>query len=195
MKDVNSSYYKALYEVSKTVNSKLQVDEVLNAFVKGVTEAMSAKGCALMLLSPDKKQLVHKVAYGLSEAYVGKGTVHVDASMSEALEGKVVAVPNAPEDPRVEYHEEAKKEGIASVMSVPMVLGEEIIGVLRIYTKEQRHFSIDDMYFAGVVANLAAIAMENARLCQSVREGFDTLKQEIVDLADRLNPVSVGMSS
>ena len=141
-----------------------KVEDVLDAFVKGVTEAMGAKGCAVMLLSPDKKELVHRAAYGLSKEYIKKGAVHVNQSMSEVLKGQVVAVPNAPEDTRIEYREEAKKEGITSILSLPMVLRDEIIGEIRVYTAEQRDFSINEMYFAGVAANLAAIAMENARL-------------------------------
>lgn len=190
MQNMTRDYYRALYEVSKTVNSRLKVDEVLNSFVKGITEAMGAKGCALMLLSPDKKQLHHRAAHGLSKEYMKKGTVHVDSSMSEALKGQVVAVPNAPEDQRVEYPEEARKEGIASIMSVPMLLRDNIIGVIRIYTQEQRQFSMDDMYFAGAIANLASIAMENAQLYEDAQKSFDTLRRELVELADRLTPAS-----
>ena len=195
MQNGTRDYYRALYEVSKTVNSRLKVDEVLNAFVKGISEAMGAKGCALMLLSPDKKQLHHRAAYGLSNAYMKKGTVHVDASMSEALKGQVVAVPNAAEDQRVEYPVEAKNEGIISIMSVPMLLRDNVIGVIRIYTQEQRHFSMDDMYFAGAIANLAAIAMENAQLYEDAKKSFDTLRRELIELADRLTPASAHASN
>lgn len=73
MKEMTTHYYRALYEVSKKVNSSLQVDEVLDSLVKGVTEAMDAKGCALMLLSPEGKLLVHRAVHGLSDAYVRSG--------------------------------------------------------------------------------------------------------------------------
>jgi len=188
MREATTRYYRGLYEVSKKVISSLQVDEVLQSLVKGVTEAMGAKGCALMLLSPDGKVLVHRTAYGLSDTYIRKGPVDVDSSISEALEGKVIAIPNAPEDPRIEYPEEAKREGITSILCVPMVLGEKVIGVMRVYTQEQRHFSIDDMYFAGTAANLGAIAMENARFYESAKKSLDTLKQEILELATSLKP-------
>lgn len=186
MNEMNTRYYKALYEVSRKVNSKLQVDEVLDAFVGGITEAMDAKGCVVMLLSSDKKQLIHKAACGLSDKYIKKGPVDVDASMSEALQGKVVAVPNVLEDSRIQYREEAIKEGISSILSVPMLLKDEIIGVIRVYTGEERHFSLDDMYFAGVVANLAGIAIGNAQLYESVKKDFVTLREEILKLATHL---------
>ena len=75
-------------------------------------------------------------------------------------------------------------------MSVPMILRDNIIGVIRIYTEEQRHFSMDDMYFAGAIANLAAIAMENAQLYEDAQKSFDTLRSELIELADRLTLVS-----
>jgi GAF domain-containing protein len=113
-----------------------------------------------MLLSPDRKVLHHTVAYGLSDWYVRKGPVSADKSISEALAGRPIAVFDATGDLRIQYREQAKKEGIGSILSVPMTLREEIIGVIRVYTSERRSFTVDDMYFVGGVANLGAIALK-----------------------------------
>ena len=76
-----------------------------------------------------------------------------------------------PDDSRVQYPEEAKKEGIASVLSVPITVKSQIIGVLRIYTSEQRNFSDDEYELISGLADMGGIAIDNARM-------YDRLKAE-----------------
>lgn len=178
--DKNSgNYYQSLYEIAAAMNSIRVPEDVLRSIVENVTKAMGAKGCSLMLLTPDRKLLLHTAAYGLSDWYVRKGPLSADKSISEALEGKPVAVLDAAEDARIQYREQAKKEGIVSILSVPMMLKEETIGVIRVYSGQPRHFTMDDMYFVGAVANLGAIALENARLNESVEKDYEALRLDI----------------
>jgi len=181
MERSKESYYTSLYELAATLNSARAPDSILQSVVEGVAKAMEAKGCSLMLLSPDKKVLLHTVAYGLSDWYVRKGPVSADKSISEALDGKAVAILDATKDDRIQYQEQAKKEGISSILSVPMMLREETIGVIRVYTAEPYHFTMDDMYFVGAVANLGAIALENARLYEATQKDYETFRQDMLE--------------
>ena len=174
-------YYTSLYELAAALNSASSPESILQSIAEGVAKAMEAKGCSLMLLSPDRKILLHTVAYGLSDWYVKKGPVSADRSISEALEGKPVAVFEATNDERIQYREQAKKEGIASILSVPMMLREETIGVVRVYTAEPCHFTMDDMYFVGAVANLGAIALENARLYEAIQKDYETFRRDMLE--------------
>jgi GAF domain-containing protein len=174
-------YYTSLYELAATLNSARAPDSIVQSVVEGVAKAMEIKGCSLMLLSPDRKVLLHTVAYGLSDWYVRKGPVSADTSISEALEGKAVAILDATKDDRIQYQEQAKKEGIVSILSVPMMLREETIGVIRVYTAEPCHFTMDDIYFVGAVANLGAIALENARLYEAVQKDYETFRQDMLE--------------
>ena len=175
------SYYQSLYEIAATLNSARTAEAILRSIVEDVANALKAKGSSLMLLSPNKKVLLHTAAYGLSDWYLNKGRISADKSLAEALEGKVVAVLHAPEDDRVQYREQAKKEGIVSVLSVPMMLREEIIGVVRVYTAEPRHFDLDDMYFVGAVANLGAIALENAKLYDTLKKDYESFRRDMLE--------------
>lgn len=181
MGNYKETYYSSLYELAATLNSARTPESILQSVVEGVAKAMGAKGCSLMLLSPDKKVLLHTVAYGLSDWYVRKGPVSADKSISEALKGKPIAVFDATEDHRIQYREQAKKEGIASILSVPMTLREDIIGVIRVYTAERHQFTMDDIYFVGGVANLGAIALENARLYEAVQKDYETFRQDMLE--------------
>ena len=181
MQKTKEDYYQSLYELAETLNSSHVPQVILQSIVEGVAKAMEAKGCSLMLFSPDRKILLHTVAKGLSDWYVRKGPVSADRSISEALEGKAIAVYDATEDHRVQYREQAKKEGIASILAVPMELRESIIGVIRVYTAERRQFTLDDMYFVGAVANLGAIALENARLYEAVQKDYEAFREEMLE--------------
>lgn len=174
-------YYQYLYEAAAILNSSRSSDSVLKAIAEHVTKALEVKGCSLMLLTPDKKVLLHTAAYGLSDWYVRKGPVSADISISESLTGKAVAVVEATKDERIQYKEQAKKEGIASILSVPMMLREEIIGVVRVYTSEPRQFTTEDIYFVGAIANLGAIALENARLYEAVQKDYEEFRRDMLE--------------
>jgi len=173
-------YFASLYELAVTLNSARAPDSILQSVVEGVAKAMGARACSLMLLSPDRKVLLHTVGYGLSDGYIGKGPISADKSISEALDGKAVAILDATKDDRIQYQEQAKKEGISSILSVPMTLREETIGVIRVYTAKPYHFTMDDMYFAGAVANLGAIALENARLYEATQKDYETFRRDLL---------------
>lgn len=160
--------FKILYEIAQELNSNLAPEEVLRTIVKTVCNAADVKGCSLMLLTPDQQQLIHTIAYGLSNWYVRKGPVRVDAAIAQALGGKPVAILDATSDPRVQYREQAKREGVVSMLSLPLMRRGEVIGIVRIYTSERREFSAQEVDFFSALANLGAIALERAELHDSI---------------------------
>jgi signal transduction histidine kinase len=170
-------YYRSLYEIAAAVNSVRIPEGVLDSMAKTVSEALEAKGCSIMLLSADRKALLHTAAYGLSDWYVRKGPLSADKSIAEALEGKPVAILNAAEDERVQYREQAKQEGIASMLSAPMLFKGDVVGVVRVYTAEQHYFTRSEMYFVREVANLGAIALERAKELQQCFIEVDKLEE------------------
>ena len=170
MEKAESKYYHSLYQVAAAINSARASEPVLNSIVENVAKAMEAKACSLTLLTPDRKLLFHAAAWGLSDWFVKMGPLSADKSIAEAMGGK-----------RIQYPEQVKEEGIASILSVPMILREEIIGVVRVYTAEPRRFSEADTHFVSAVANLGAIALENARLYEVARKDYEVVMQEMLE--------------
>ena len=160
--------YKLLYDTAHKLNSGLSSDEVLATIVETLCNAAKAKGCSLMLLTPDRGQLVHTIAYGLSDWYVRKGPVVVDDNMAQALNGKAMSVLDATTDTRVQYREQAGKEGIVSMLSLPIMRRGDVVGIIRIYTSKPRRFSAKEIEFFGAMADLGAIALERAELYESI---------------------------
>lgn len=171
-------YYSSLYEMAALVNSARTPESVLDAIVKAVAETLQAKGCSLMLLTPDRKTLLHTAAYGLSDWYVRKGPVKTGQIISEVLKGKSVTVLDATTDERVLYREQAKKEGIASMFSAPMLLKGEVVGVARVYTAKPHDFTPGETYFVEAAANLGAIALERARELEQCFIEVDKMEEE-----------------
>ena len=171
----HKDYYTALYQATLTISSSLELDQVLQSVVKSITEAMEVKACAVRLLDPRTGQLQYNAGYGLSSNYLAKGPVDVEHSPidSEALRGAPVIIPDVSEDSRFQYKEAAKREGIVSVLCVPLEVHGRAIGVMRVYTSEQCTFHEDDIQFLTVLASLSALAIENASLYESLKRSYD----------------------
>ena len=177
-------YEQVFFEAVKCISSSLSTDEVLKAIVESTARAVNAKGSSLLLLSPDKKQLVHSATYGLSDWFIKKGPLSADKSLSQAQEGKPTQVLNAAEDKNVQYRWHMKKEGIASILAVPVVFENEVIGELRVYTAEPRQFSEEETGFVEGVASLGALALQKARRHEAVS---NDLQQCNIDLSRLAN--------
>jgi GAF domain-containing protein len=143
--------------------------------VRSITEAMQVKACALRLLDANSGQLQFSAGYGLSGDYLAKGPVEIGRSPidSEAMSGAPVIIPDVSADSRFQYKEAARREGIVSVLCVPLEVHGKAIGVLRVYTSEQCIFHEDDIQFLTVLASLSALAIENASLYDGLKRSYD----------------------
>jgi GAF domain-containing protein len=180
MKKTAKNYYQSLYEMTSMLNSERDPRALLHSIVESTAKATGAKACSLMLLTPDKDVLLHTAAYGLSDWYLRKGPVKVSKVISDVLGGKPVAVLDATTDERVLYREQAKQEGIASILSVPVRLRGQVIGVLRVYTAKPYRFTKDDIHFVETIANLGAIALENLRAYDIIQKDYETFLREML---------------
>ena len=169
----DSPYLLALMRIIKAISSSRDLKEVLSRIAKSICETTGSKGCTLMLLNERDQSLEIKSSYGLSDRYVGKGPVSADRSISETLKGKTVIIEDATRDPRVQYPEEAKQEGIASVVSLPIILRERVIGALRLYTSVPCRFTKDDIDFLCAIAMQSGLAIENAMMYEHVKAGYE----------------------
>ncbi len=122
-----------------------------------------------MLLNPQKEHLDIIAAYGLSDLYLRKGALKASRSLPEVLNGKLVAIFDATQDERAQYPEAAEMEGISSVLAAPIPQRGEVVGEIRIYTREPRKFSQADKDFLATVANIIAVALEKNELYQVLK--------------------------
>lgn len=194
MQNKETQYFKLFRDVCKAINSSLNFAEVLNSIVENYVKALNVKGCAIFLLSREWEILKVRASYGLSEAYLNKGVVDAEKSMVESLEGKPVLVSDVMKDPRVQYPKEAEKEGIASILSVPINVMGKIIGVLRIYNSTPHKYSDEEIEFISSLADMGAIAIENARHFKEFRNVCSVINSSL-DAKEILNAIVKGAVS
>lgn len=163
MQEEEIAYLQIFSEVSRAVLSVLDVEAVLGLIAERIVRPLGIKASALRLLDERTRRLELAASHGLTEEYLGKGALFADRSIADVLRGQPVLVENAPADDRIQYREEARAEGIASILSVPMLVKGRIIGVLRIYTAEPRRFSEKEIDLISAIAEIGAIAIDNAR--------------------------------
>jgi signal transduction protein with GAF and PtsI domain len=175
MNPEEKGYFDSFLEVVKAVNSTLDRQEVLDLLVSNATEVMNLKASAIRLLDEKQRTLELEASHGLSEKYLHKGPVDADRSIADAMEGKTISVYNVTEDPRAQYPKEAQEEGIASIISVPLRIKGGVIGVMRLYTPEPREFSEEEINSAEALAEVGAIAIENAKMYEKIKRDYETL--------------------
>ena len=179
MKTPEKCYFSSFREVVKAVNSTLEVQEVLNLLVNRVVQVMELKACAIRLLHAKKRTLELVAWHGLSEGYIQKGPVDADRSIADAMQGKMVVVDNIVQDPRAQYPEAAAAEGIVSMVSVPLSVKGRIIGVMRLYSGEPRAFSEEELEFAESLAEIGAIAIENAKMYERIKKDYESVMSDV----------------
>lgn len=158
------TYLESYQNICKAISASLSLDEVLNLIVTNVVKVMNVKASMLRLLNRTTNKLEMAAYFGLSREYVDKGPVASDASIEDALRGKSVSVYDIQSDPHAAYRTEAQKEGIRSILSIPLRLHDEVIGVLRMYTAEPVKYTDEDLKFVTAIADQAAIAINNAHV-------------------------------
>jgi GAF domain-containing protein len=171
MQGNHEAYYHALYRVACLVNSSLDLSTTLDAAARSVVDAMHAKACGLRLLDQKGEALELVASVGLSEQYLHKGPILVQASPidREVLTGKAVSITNAATDTRLQYPSELAREGIISVLVAPLIRHDQPIGVMRVYTGERHTFDQDEVEFLQALADICALAIENARMYEALQ--------------------------
>jgi len=156
---------ESLYNLGQLVNSTLDLDEVLRLIAENTARLFHAKACSLRLFDRSGKKLSIGASHGLSRAYLDKGPVETEKSSvdSEVLKGTTIQVLEVSGDPRFQYREEARREGLRSMLSCPIRVKNRTLGVIRVYTAEPHEFGEAEQRLLLNLANLGALALQNAR--------------------------------
>ncbi len=170
---------RSFYELACTLNSSLDIRKILHILTAEVSDTFGMKGALIRLVNKDTGSLELVASYGLSEEYLNKGPVATAPMIVQALAGETVIVEDSASDPRVTYKESAAKEGIVSMLAVPMKAGDEVIGVLKLYSETKREFPEDVITLVNAVAHSGGLAIQNASLYLMLQEDKKNLEQDI----------------
>ena len=169
-------HYETLLTLTGAIAAAKDPEQLCRSTVAQVAETLDVKGCALFLINRRTDELEIAAAYGLSQEYIDKGPVSALKSIADSFKDGPVAIYDVADDPRIQYPEAAVKEGIASIMSLPMVMHGAVMGALRVYTADPWEFTLDDVNFMQAVAQLTALALDRCRLSRGLKTSIEILK-------------------
>ena len=170
--------YDAIIKLTNAISKCQDPEKVALITAESVTKAFDAKGCSVFLVNRKTREMGLVASYGLSSEYLDKGVVCFMQPIKEAKDAVPIAIYDVMDDPRIQYPEEAKKEGISSLLGVPIISHNEIIGALRIYTEELWEFSLNDISMVQAIALICGMAMEMSWMLKDHEEDLETCKME-----------------
>jgi signal transduction protein with GAF and PtsI domain len=141
-------------------------------------EMLNSKICSIMILDEKAQELVIKATQSLSQEYKKKPNIKVENSLSGGVikSRKPAVVYDVSKDEKYFYRDLAVKEGLTSMLVVPMTVKNRAIGLVNVYTKEQHHFTEEEINVLQMVANQAAVAVENTTLMQEALKAKEALE-------------------
>jgi signal transduction histidine kinase len=170
---------ESLASVSRTINSALNLDEVLQTITRDAAELMQAKMCSLLMLDDTGGWLDLRASHGAGEAYLRKPRLSVGESLLGAVvrRRKPIQVDNVQTSAGYQNVEVARQEGLVSLLSAPLLFSGEAIGTLNIYTAAPYKFSNEEIRILAAFAELSAIAIEKARLYERLVDAEEQMRQ------------------
>jgi len=171
--------FESLASVSRTINSTLNLDEALRVITREACVLMRARMCSLMMLDESHEWLDLRAHYGASKAYLTKPRLSVEESVLGVVvrRKKPLQLENVQTSSRYQNIEVARREGLVSLLSVPLMFAGEAIGTMSVYTDRPYNFSNEEIRILGALAELSGIAIEKARLYERVVDVEEQLRQ------------------
>jgi signal transduction histidine kinase len=171
--------FESLSSVSRTINSTLNLDEALRVITREACELMRARMCSLMMLDESREWLDLRASYGAGAAYIKKPRLSVGESLLGvvARRKKPMQIANVQTSGRYQNIEVARREGLISLLSVPLLFAGQSIGTLNVYTSRLYNFSNEEIRILSALAELSAIAIEKARLYERIVDVEEQLRQ------------------
>jgi signal transduction histidine kinase len=171
--------FESLANVSRTINSTLNLDDALHVVTAEACALMRAKMCSLMMLDDSHEWLDLRASHGAGDEYLSKPRLSVGESLLGVVvrRKKPLQVANVQISTRYQNVDVARHEGLVSLLSVPLLFAGQAIGTLSVYTGQPYNFSNEEIRILSALAELSAIAIEKARLYERIVDVEEQLRQ------------------
>ncbi len=161
-------FYNAFREIITIIHSTPNIEELMELVVWKISEILSAKGAIFRLLNLESDELELSAAYGIGKSYLEKGPRLSHKIITDlCLQNRVMMSDDIQNDPRIQYPKEAEAEGIKFIVDVPLTIGNDALGIMRIYFSQVREFNEDEQNFIIAIAEQCSCALGKSRLIES----------------------------
>ena len=161
--------YRRLIEIARDLASTLDLDVLLERIVQAAAEVSGSEAASILLYDDVTQQLYFQVATNLDEPTMRGLAIPLEGSIAGWIvtNCKPIRITNAQEDPRLFANvDRITGNPTKSLLGIPLITKNKIVGVLEALNKEEGKFSDGDESMLLVLGAQAAVAIENARLFQ-----------------------------
>ena len=175
-------YLKTLNKISSAIVSDLYLEDILKLIVTLTANVMKAKVCNVWLIDEKKQEFNIKATQSMHQEYLNKRTIKLNEGIVGlvAREKKPKIIFDVLKEEQYKEKKLARKEGLVSMASIPMMVKDKVIGVLNVYTNRPYEFTKAEVTLLSTIANQAAVAIEKTELIvrtKIIQEELDTRKK------------------
>lgn len=161
MEDAVKIHFKEFKAISRSILAYDDLNLLTSHLVERICSSLKVMGCSVMLYDDREGQLFRVASCGVSETYLNKGPIFVDEKYCAFVTESPVFIEDFQNDARIQYPEEARAEGITSMLSVPVKYRKALLGVIRIYHDQVWHPNEDDLDAFSLLADYMGLVIEN----------------------------------
>lgn len=154
--------------ITRAIARSDSLDAMGNQLTQLLVSAMEIKGATIFALNPESEELEILASFGLSIRFVNKGPVIAPKSIGWAANREPVLISDISESDQLQYPDQAKEEGIASIVSIPVIFHGRIIGALRLYHGDVWDITEEDLDALNVIAENIGMAMMYSRILNAL---------------------------
>jgi PAS domain S-box-containing protein len=171
-----------LYILAKQMTSSLELQVVLDTIATALKRVLDCRGCCIFLLDEETQQLEIKASAGITP----QGRQNTRIRIGEGVSGQVmkdarqIYIPDTHQVPNFQYFDQK----VRSLLVVPLITKDRVIGTLSVDDLKVDAFSPEDGRLLTIAAAQAAVAIENARLFESLKERAKKLGEAYAELQD-----------
>ncbi|MBV6449570.1 MAG: Adaptive-response sensory-kinase SasA [Anaerolineales bacterium] len=181
--------YLRLIEISRDLASTLDLDTLLNDIVRAAADITYAEAASILLYDDTARQLYFQVATNIDEPTMRGLVIPLEKSIAGWIvtNRKTVRIEDAHKDERFfEDVEQSIGYSTKSLLGIPLVTKNKVVGVLEVVNKKRGKFTDPDESMLTVLGAQAAVAIENARLFQQsdlIQEFVHELRTPLASLS------------
>ena len=166
------------YRLHKSLASGY-LEHLLGLIVNLTSELIKCEICSVMILDPNKNELVVRATQSLDDEYLKKRPVKVEKSFSglAILQGSSIQSHDISKEPKYSYKPMAQRLGLKSLLCVPMLVKGRGVGVINFYMTTPHRFSAKEIALLEAIASQAAIALERDELGRKAEDSRRALEE------------------
>ncbi len=175
------NHIEALSKIAQMITSDMYLDDILKLIVTVTAQTLGSKICSIMLVDEKSQELVIRATQSISEDYNRKPPLRIGEGIAgkAAGEKRAISIYNVTQEKEYKYKDIARKNGLVSLLCVPLMVKGRVIGVINLYTSKPHKFTKNEVNMLTAVANQAAMVIENTELMvrtRVVQEELETRK-------------------